>query len=100
MWMGEVIWRERREEVVGGGRRVEERDFLRAEERERKVSLVAWGSRWEWWERKESRPRIGVEVVVVMVVVRRRKRMVVVATETVDVPVVGILRVELESLRS
>lgn len=39
-----VIWRDEREEAVGGGRRLEERDFLREGERRRKVSLVAEGS--------------------------------------------------------
>lgn len=71
--MGTEIWRERREEGVGGWWvEGEERCFLREEGREMKESLVAVGSTRYCWLRKESRPGIGAEIVVVMKKERRR----------------------------
>ncbi|GKE01009.1 hypothetical protein Tco_1388992 [Tanacetum coccineum] len=64
-WMGMVTWREMREEGVNGDGD-EERAFFKELVRWRKVSLDDWGSWWDCWERKESRPRIGVEVTVVI----------------------------------
>lgn len=69
-WMGMVTWREVRVRGEGEG---EERDFFKELVRWRKVSLDAWGSWWDWRERKVSRPRIGVEVTVVVI----RRSMVV-----------------------
>lgn len=48
---------------------------MREEGRERKESLVACGSRRDCWDRKESRPMIGAELV--LVISNRRTKMVV-----------------------
>ncbi|GJT70622.1 hypothetical protein Tco_1029908 [Tanacetum coccineum] len=87
-WMGMVMWREVREEGVSGDGD-EERAFFKELVRWRKVSLDDWGSWWDCWERKESRPRIGVEVTVVI-----RRSMVVKM-----VVVVVILGVELTMVK-
>lgn len=72
-WMGTEMERERRgDDVEGGGG--SERDFLRWEGRERKVSLEAIGSIWDWWERKESKPNIGADEIVVEIEKRKNTR--------------------------
>lgn len=63
-----------------------ERGRFREEGRARKESLVACGSNRECCERKESRPRIGAEVVVLARVVRNKRR-------RVTMVMVGIIRV-------
>lgn len=78
MWRGIGRERERRSEMregMGRGPGPEAaRDFLREEARDGKGSFVDLGSRWDWWVRKESRPRIGAEVLGTAAVQRRRIR--------------------------
>lgn len=64
--MGMLSFRERREERDGGWREGRESDFLMEVGREMKESLVAFGSKRDCWERKESKPSIGAAVTVVM----------------------------------
>lgn len=79
---------------------MEERDFFRGDERYRKESFVACGSRRDCWDRKESKPRIGVEVVEAVAVFRsRRRKTVVTMTEAAETVVVVILGVLGKSLR-